>query len=188
MRRHDKLAFEPSLQRPPGGVIRQPLTAMADCRFPELFQARCVRAGTRADRPGYTVLRVQTGASPSRADASSSAGHPAHRDAACELLGRSIRSADVVSELADGTFACLMVGSPGSERLSVLSWRLLDALCHLPRPEAAASPAGRPCIGICIGPADGLTYRALDARANSAMRRARLQLSGFAFFDERLDG
>jgi hypothetical protein len=166
---------------------------MSDFRLPEVAEVRSVRAERRADRLDLTVLQVLPGGYPAWPHARAQPLRPRDRDAACELLSRSIRGVDVVSEQADGAFACLLAGWPGSERLALLSWRLLDALRHLPQPERAPAQAGlagasRPCIGICGGPAAGLTYQTLLARARTALRRARLQQSGFAFFDERLDG
>ena len=113
----------------------------------------------RSVQPGCTVVTVQT------------ADGPWHHDAAADVLGRAVRHGDVVSELADGSFACLLAGALRRERLSLLAWKLLDAL-----------GPWRPCIGICIGSSRRQTYQALAHNARTAMLIARSQQSGFAFF------
>jgi hypothetical protein len=150
--------------------------------------APCVR--TRCRTPGHTVIRVQAGGGPSPDAPVDFLRHIARQDAVTDLLVGAIRSVDTVSELADGSFACLLAGAPGKERLSLLAWKLLDALARLPAahgvaPALAGGTTGprRPCIGICVGPAQGLSYFALAGRARTALVRARSQQSGFAFFD-----
>lgn len=150
-----------------------------------------------------TVIRVHTGAGPGPGDSADERASSSRRDAALSLISQALRSTDLVCELADGSMACLLIGPLRRERLSLLSWTLLDTLARLtsqaaspPGPEAPEAPegpaAGRTgdraaadiCIGICTGPAAGQGYATMAHHARTAMYRARRQQSGFAFFDD----
>jgi len=134
-----------------------------------------------------TVLRLHPGASDLQG------ASVARQDAVLQLISLAVRRTDVVCELADGSFVCLMAGPLGRERLCLLCWALLDALARLPRqpplaPVQRATPAGggalqRPCIGICTRPAAGQCYAVMAQHAQTAMQRAHLQQTGFAFHD-----
>ena len=133
-----------------------------------------------------TVLRLHPGVGgPQRTGT-------ARQDVVLQLISGAVRRTDVVCELADGSFVCLMAGPLRRERLSMLSWVLLDALARLPQqppaPASCATPASgsallRPCIGICTRPAAGQRYAVMAQHAQTAMQRAHLQKSGFAFHD-----
>jgi hypothetical protein len=144
-----------------------------------LADLRPVRVRPRQVARAFTVLRLQD--APGHADAVPACGAPTatRHDAVLLTLGRAVRGADVVCDLGAGGFACLMSGALDRERLSLLAWRLIDALRH---------PSGPgPAIGAAIGRADGATYRQLVLQATAAMHRARWQQSGFAVFDQRQD-
>lgn len=137
-------------------------------------------------RHSLAVLLIKLdGFVPMNAGHGGAAGEAVQRIVAA-ALAQTAGTEKLLSALASGEFACLLSGLPTREQLSLLAWRLLDAL-GAPMRVGVISLALRPSIGIARWPADGTGYQALLRNAGAAMYRARNQKSGFAFFDAFAD-
>ena len=101
-------------------------------------------------------------------------------------LRQAVGTKKLLNALASGEFACLLADLPTREQLSLVAWKLLDAL-GAPRQAGLFTLGLRPSIGIARWPEDATHYEGLLRHAGAAMYRARRQKSGFAFFDEFAD-
>lgn len=140
----------------------------------------------RQRRPGVAMLCLDAADRPGVRGARWLGWRPARPADLAGRLAQALRADDLVSELDDGVFACLLAGSPSRERLCLLSWRLLAAL-PARSPLGLMGRAGRPAIGIAVGPADGRSYITLFGNALTALAHARALGSGIGFFDTMLD-
>ena len=139
-----------------------------------------------AQRPSIAVLVIKLeGATPTDACAGRQAGEALQRLVAAALM-QAVGTKKLLNSLASGEFACLLADLPTREHLSLVAWKLLDAL-GAPIQAGAFTLGLRPSIGIARWPEDATHYEALLRHAGAAMYRARRQKSGFAFFDECAD-
>jgi hypothetical protein len=143
-------------------------------------------ADARQPCRGVTMLCLDAAARPRSRGVRWPGWRPSDVASLADRLAQALRADDMVSELDDGVFACLLAGSPNRERLCLLSWRLLAALPA----RSAFGPMGRvarPAIGIAIGPADGRSYITLFSNALAALAQARALGAGVGFFDKVMD-
>ena len=102
-------------------------------------------------------------------------------------LGRTLRTADMVSRLGGDEFACLLEGMTDRAQLSHLACKVIDAV-GAPCRVGALQLQVRPSIGIALFPDDGCDAEALLHNADAAMYNAKRHQSGYAFFAEALAG
>lgn len=139
-----------------------------------------------AQRPSLAVLIIKLdGAAPMDPGAGRQAGEALQRLVAAALM-QAVGTKKLLNALASGEFACLLADLPTREQLSLVAWKLLDALV-VPVQAGTFAPGLQPSIGIARWPEDASHYEALLRHAGAAMYRARRQKSGFAFFDEFAD-
>lgn len=97
-------------------------------------------------------------------------------------MTHAVRAEDMVSQLGDDEFACLLADLPSREQLGVLATKLIDAV-SAPVKVGKFRFTVKPTIGVATCPADGVTGETLIRNADSAMRRAKRHQMGHAFFD-----
>ncbi|RZU03137.1 GGDEF domain-containing protein [Rivibacter subsaxonicus] len=102
-------------------------------------------------------------------------------------LTRALRGEDMVGRLGGDEFGCLMAGIPDREHLSQLACKLLDSV-SAPVRIGKLRLTVRPSIGIALCPADGTSAEALIKSADAAMYRAKRSRTGYAFFDQDVEG
>lgn len=110
------------------------------------------------------------------------------RDSAREMLdiiasrlSRSVREEDLVSQMADGEFACLLADLPSRAQLNLLAGKLSEAV-SAPVKVGRQMLRLRPSIGIATAPEDGSTCETLINSAIAAMSDSRNLQLGHAFF------
>ena len=139
-----------------------------------------------AQRPSLAVVVIRLdGAMPIDPGAGGQASEALQHLVAAALM-QAVGTKKLLNALASGEFACLLADLPTREQLSLVAWKLLDALV-VPMQAGAFTLGLRPSIGIARWPGDATHYEALLRHAGAAMYRARRQKSGFAFFDEFAD-
>jgi diguanylate cyclase (GGDEF)-like protein len=97
-------------------------------------------------------------------------------------MTHAIRAEDMVSQLGDEEFGCLLADLPSREQLGHLAVKLIDAV-SAPVKVGKFRFTVKPTIGVATCPADGVTGETLIRHADSAMRRAKQHQIGHAFFD-----
>lgn len=139
-----------------------------------------------AQRQSFAVLVIKfDGAPPTDPGAGRQASETLQGLVATALM-QAVGTKKLLNALASGEFACLLADLPTREQLSLVAWKLLDALV-VPMQAGAFTLGLRPSIGIARWPDDASHYEGLLRHAGAAMYRARRQKSGFAFFDEFAD-
>ena len=139
-----------------------------------------------AQRPSLAVVVIKLdGATPMDPGAGGQASEALQHLVAAALV-QAVGTNNLLNALASGEFACLLANLPTREQLSLVAWKLLDALVA-PMQAGAPTSGLRPSIGIARWPEDATHYEGLLRHAGAAMYRARRQKSGFAFFDEFAD-
>jgi predicted signal transduction protein with EAL and GGDEF domain len=155
-----------------------------DGRIDGRFEPRSDPAAARRPSLAVVVIRLD-GATPMDPGAGGQASEALQHLVAAALM-RAVGNKKLLNALASGEFACLLADLPTREQLSLVAWKLLDALA-VPMQAGAFTPGLRPSIGIARWPEDASHYEGLLRHAGAAMYRARRQKSGFAFFDELAD-
>lgn len=97
-------------------------------------------------------------------------------------MTHAVRAEDMVSQLGDDEFGCLLADLPSREQLGALASKLIDAV-SAPVKVGKFRFTVKPTIGVATCPADGVTRETLIRNAGSAMRRAKQHQIGHAFFD-----
>lgn len=139
-----------------------------------------------AQRQSFAVLVIKLDGAPPM---DPGAGHQASetlQGLVSAALMQAVGTKKLLNALASGEFACLLAELPTREQLSLVAWKLLDALAA-PMRAGEFTRGLQPSIGIARWPEDATHYEALLRHAGAAMYRARRQQSGFAFFDEFSD-
>ena len=97
-------------------------------------------------------------------------------------MTHAVRAEDMVSQLGDDEFGCLLADLPSREQLGALATKLINSV-SAPVKVGKLRFTVRPTIGVATCPADGVTGETLIRNADSAMRRAKRHQIGHAFFD-----
>lgn len=97
-------------------------------------------------------------------------------------MTHAVRAEDMVSQLGDDEFGCLLADLPSREQLGALATKLIDAV-SAPVKVGKLRFTVKPTIGVATCPADGVTGEMLIRNADAAMRRAKKYQTGHAFFD-----
>lgn len=102
-------------------------------------------------------------------------------------VARGFDAQDMVVRLGGDALACLLQGRSDREQLGRLAEELVAAL-SAPMQVGGLELTVRPTIGMATSPIDGHSAAALLRCADAAVTRARREKTGYAFFEERIDG
>lgn len=97
-------------------------------------------------------------------------------------LSATVRLEDLMSRLGGDEFACLLTAFRTPDELGQVASKLLETVAA-PMGLDGFSVSIRPSVGIAVYPADGTTADGLLRSADTAMYRAKRQLTGYSFRD-----
>jgi diguanylate cyclase len=142
--------------------------------------------GTRVAPPALAVLRIAFEPLDALDDRHGSPAPSQLLQIALARVLRAVRSADLVTQLDEREFACVLLDLPTREELTHVACKMLDRLSQ-PVQLGERQLSLLPSIGIAMCPDDGDTPDELLQIAGAAMRRAGDQGNGYAFSDARAE-